>query len=55
MMGARFDIAIEQFKQGFSELYEKMVNPNPDPPVISAAKAVTSSIASAASSIKKEL
>merc|ERR1711939_766544 len=55
LFGARFDLVIDQLKEGGSELYNKLINPNPDPPVVSAAKAITSSIASAASSIKKEL
>jgi hypothetical protein len=55
MMGARFDIAIDQVKESAGEIYAKLQGRKPDPPVIAAAKAVTSSIASAASSIKKEL
>lgn len=54
-MGARFDLALENFKQGGSELLARLKGPSPDPPLVSAAKAATSSIASAASSIKKEL
>ena len=55
LAGARFDIAIEQIKVQGAEVWQKLANPNPDPPAVSAAKAVTSSIAEAAASIKKEL
>jgi hypothetical protein len=54
-MGARFDLAIDNFKDGWNELSSRLMGTKPDPPLVSAAKAVTSSIASAASSIKKEL
>lgn len=54
LAGARFDLAVGGITEGIAEIKAKLFPPS-DPAAVRAAKAITSSIAEATASIKKEL